>query len=358
MRALLATSDRHGYSPRVPSRVVAGLVVGLLCSWFCVSAEAQSANGSHTNAPNERRVSPAERRALARADRCAVKIKEHLNVGRVARARRTVDRCATDGDSRWPWLAALLVPSELAVLVEPSPELRADVERVRARVAATLATSFVDERDVLGRLGAWMALVAGEDVWIEVGPQDPEGAAWLRRAGALRWRRGQRLEAERALRLAASSMPQDPELARDLAAVEVARGRAEDAAARLGIARNGNPDDRRLRLEQALAWLAAGRGDEALGLFEALARDADPETHGEDLLRLATARLELGHASRAEVVAREAVERLPVARRAEAHAVRGLALLALGRRAEARVALSIAEDDVRARSALEALDAP
>lgn len=298
---------------------------------------------------------PAERRALVRADRCAVEIKAHLNAGRVARARRAVDRCATDGDPRWAWLAALLVPSELGVLVAPSPEVRADVERVRARVAATQGTSYVDERDALRRLGAWMALVAGEDAWIEVGPQDPEGAAWLRRAGALRWRRGQRLEAERALRLAAGSMPQDPELARDLAALEVARGRAEDAAARLGVARNGDPDDRRLRLEQALAWLAAGRGDEALGLFEALARDADPETHGEDLLRLATARLELGHASRAEVVAREAVERLPSERRAEAHAVRGLALLALGRRAEARVALSIAEDDVRARSALEAL---
>ncbi|MCU0677065.1 MAG: hypothetical protein MUE69_30295 [Myxococcota bacterium] len=334
------------------------LVVGLVCSLLCAPAVAQPRAGRDANAPTERRISPAERRAISRADRCAVEIKAHLNAERVARARRAVDRCATDGDPRWAWLAALLVPRELAVLVEPSPELRADVERVRARVAATRATSFVDERDSLARLGAWMALVAGEDVWIDVGPQDPEGAAWLRRAGALRWRRGQRLEAERALRLAASSMPQDPELARDLAALEVARGRAEDAAARLGIARNGNPDDRRLRLEQALAWLAAGRGDESLGLFEALARDADPETHGEDLLRLATARLELGHATRAEVVAREAVERLPVARRAEAHAVRGLALLALGRRAEARVALSIAEDDVRARSALEALDAP
>jgi Flp pilus assembly protein TadD len=334
------------------------VVVGLVCSWLCAPAVAQPSAVRDANAPTERRMSPVERRALARADRCAGEIKAHLNAERLSRARRALDRCAADGDPRWAWLAALLVPGELTVLVAPSPELRADVERVRARVAATSATSFVDERDMLARLGAWMALVAGEDVWIEVGPQDPEGAAWLRRAGALRWRRGQRLDAERALRLAVSSMPQDPELARDLAAIEVARGRADDAAARLGIARGGSPDDRRLRLEQALAWLAAGRGDEALGLFEALARDADPETHGEDLLRLATARLELGHASRAEVVAREAVERLPVERRAEAHAVRGLALLALGRRAEARVALSIAEDDVRARSALEALDAP
>jgi Flp pilus assembly protein TadD len=334
------------------------VVVGLVCSWLCAPAVAQPSAVRDANAPTERRMSPVERRALARADRCAGEIKAHLNAERLSRARRALDRCAADGDPRWAWLAALLVPGELTVLVAPSPELRADVERVRARVAATSATSFVDEHDMLARLGAWMALVAGEDVWIEVGPQDPEGAAWLRRAGALRWRRGQRLDAERALRLAVSSMPQDPELARDLAAIEVARGRADDAAARLGIARGGSPDDRRLRLEQALAWLAAGRGDEALGLFEALARDADPETHGEDLLRLATARLELGHASRAEVVAREAVERLPVERRAEAHAVRGLALLALGRRAEARVALSIAEDDVRARSALEALDAP
>lgn len=354
------TSGDGCYAPRVRALLV-----------LCVCAALSST--SHAQEPDDA-SSPAVRRAMARADRCAVEIKAHLNAaaersargarGRrpeahLAAARRTVERCATDGDARWGWLASLWIPSDLVAWVEPTSEMQADVARVRRLLATVVGADAPTTR-----LAAWMALLAGEDAWLEIGPQDPEGAAWLRRAAALRWRRGQRVEAERALRLAARSMPQDPELARDLAALEVARGRADDAAPRLGIARGGRPDDRTLRREHALAWLAAGRGEEALVLLEGLAReDTSPtgdsagahEAVGEDTLRFATAALELGRASDAEAAARRAIDRLPDARRSEAHAVRGLALLALGRRAEARAALTAGADDVRARSALEAL---
>ncbi|MEZ4247020.1 MAG: hypothetical protein R3B99_02070 [Polyangiales bacterium] len=283
-------------------------------------------------------------------DRCAVRVKRQLDAGALARARRTLDRCAwrSPSDSRWAHLVATWIPTSLDRLEAPDDALREDLTRARALADAAPDPSLDRER-------AWWRFVADGTFELEIGPQDPAGVTLLRRVAALSWRRGRVEDAERALRRAHRVMPQDPETARDLAALLVARGRAEEGVALLGNVRAAHPADRGLKREHALALLAAGRGDDALVIFEALARDDEA---GLDTLRLASAALELGHATRAESAARRALERLDPSAGAEAHAVRGLALLALGRRDEAREALRLGSDDLRARSALAALEAP
>lgn len=281
-------------------------------------------------------------------DRCAVRIKRQLDAGALPRARRTLDRCArrSPTDSRWAHLVAIWIPTDLDRLEAPDEALREDLSRARALADAAPDATLDRER-------AWWRFLADGVFELEIGPQDSAGVALLRRVAALAWRRGRLEDAERALRRAYRVMPQDPDTARDLAALLVARGRAEESVALLGNVRAAHPADRELKREHALALLAAGRGDDALVILEALARDDDG---GVDTLRLASAALELGDATRAEAAARRALERLDAPRAPAAHAVRGLALLALGRRDEAREALRLGSDDLRARSALAALD--
>lgn len=296
----------------------------------------------------------ASERCASQVERAVEAARDDARPARATRARRAIERCASryPTDAAWVFFAARLLPSELDALAHPTATILADAQRVRA-LARDVASEDTDTTRRVALVDAWAALVLGSSDEVFVGLQDPDGVAFLRRASALRWRRGAGELAERDLRRAYRSMPQDVDVARELAALLVARGRPDEAVGFLAVARRGQPDSEALQREHALALLAAGRGTEALALLAGLAeRDAS----GEDLVRHAEAALELGRPAVAEASARASLRLLKTEGLAHAHAIRGLALLALGRDEEARAALRLGVADVRARSALTALE--
>ncbi|MEM1418960.1 MAG: hypothetical protein AAGH15_28970, partial [Myxococcota bacterium] len=224
-----------------------------------------------------------------------------------------------------------------------------------------------EQRRPLGRADAWAQALLGDHAgaiasarsWL--GLQDREGAELLVRLAVLAVRREDLPSASQALTLARRSMPQDPQVLRDLAAVEVARGRGGAAVAllqqRLALA----PDDDAARIDLAGALAAAGRLEDAAAAWRELAAAA--RARGEEALarshelRGAELLLEAGHPRAALTVAEALGGDDP-----DGHAalVAGLALAALRRPAEARAALRDAllrrPGDLRAEQALAALE--
>jgi hypothetical protein len=176
-------------------------------------------------------------------------------------------------------------------------------------------------------------------------------ASWALEQGALR-------EAEALLTLARRFAPADLELAGELGLMLLARGEAQRALSPLGERFGGDPRQLTARRDFAYALRAVGRAAEAHALLAAEAQACAAAERC--LLELARAALEAGeldaavrHAELAAQAPPALLDALFIA--AEAHARKGDREAARG--AYQRI-LQAAPNNLRARGALSALDAP
>jgi len=288
-----------------------------------------------------------------RADRLLARAEREVERRRPSRAAATLRRAANRGadPAAVARLALRLIPEDGAcppwlrdALVAPDDPTR-DEARALALGLARCDAASGSIREAVARATP------------AVGLQDGAGVSLLRQLAAQAIREGAFDAAESALRVALRSMPQDPELALDLAALLRRRGRAPQAIAVLLELVERRPDFGDARRALGLALLAAGREDEALSTLADLARRADGDERRDALLDLSSAALEAGRRSRAHSAARDAHALGDPDGRAALGM--GLALAAMGRRAEARDALEEAlskrPGDTRARGALRGL---
>jgi hypothetical protein len=213
---------------------------------------------------------------------------------------------------------------------------------LHAAWARALRSEFAASRELLARRGA---------------ADSARAASCLRLVAA--WALAQRAlaEGEAALLLARGFAPADPELAAELGLVLLARGEPQLALAPLGERFAADPTQLSARRDFAYALRAAGRAPEAHALLVAAGeRCAAAERCLLELARSALEAGELGAAQRhAELAGRQPatlLDALFIA--AEAHARQGDQDAA--RRAYQRI-LEAAPNNLRARSALSALDA-
>ena len=229
----------------------------------------------------------------------------------------------------------------------------------RFREAEQLARALVARRTFVldfGLLG---------DVLMEQGRLDEAAIAYQRmidlkpfyqsytRAAHLRWLKGDLDGAIELMRLAiASASPRDPEASAwawtRLATYELQAGRVDDAAAAAERALTDQPDYAAALLAQGRILLATNRRDVALKAFRrAAALNPTPEYEWilADALRLQ------GLGTEAEEVERQLMDR------GSATDPRTLALFLATRRIEPDSALSLTEDELRARADIFTLDA-
>ena len=338
-------------------------VIGL-CFWLSVSSIAQAAPSAAANAEL---VTRAERllargyskqalvllrRAYARAPSLALALKLASALlpdpGRSLHIKVPVGKASP---SRKESMAR-----ETGMLREQARELVQLVDNL------PLSASFEDQPLLrkLWRRRAWAQAWVGDfagavsSLRERGGSQDGESSRYLRSVAALAVRHDDLRAAEEGLRAARSFMPQDTELAADLAALLLAQGRAEESIPLWQEALRKNEQDLEARRDLASALLAAGRGAEAWQLLEAQRAACDVATNC--AIEAARAALELGEPQ-------TAVARLtgPFAGNVvEAQFVLADAHTRLGAWQQAREAyariLALKPSNVRARENLRALE--
>lgn len=320
---------------------------------------------AHARAQEDARAATRMEAAAKRAERVLAESERELRRGHVERAMKRLAR----GLSREPSPRLALRYAELALPF--SGALGADVD-ARVRLAEPLHALLprVDlsaiEREGARQLllhGAYAALLVGDDeggivLLLQAGRlQDPATVAALRALAAVATRREQLELAEQLLAMARQYLPQDLELARELALVSLARGEGRAAVTLLEERFAVEPHASSARRDLAYALVAVGRADDALVLFSDV-RDACMRNAG-CALEAARSALEAGEPAqaldyaRAVLAERSELDAMFVI--AEAHVQRGE--LEEAKHAYADV-LRVQPDSVRAKLALEQLTSP
>ena len=160
---------------------------------------------------------------------------------------------------------------------EPSAELDAEIERLRAQVVAEpreRAHRFALVRALIDADQLDEALVTARE-WRAV---DAYNLVVIRLIGDIQTELGQTEAALRSYSAVTELLPEDPEAQRALATVLKAQGDDASARARLEVALSLRPDDRRIAFELADVELGLGLLDAARQRFEAIvAAEGVPE---------------------------------------------------------------------------------